>query len=122
MSFSNLPQTFKKPGTLTAFVKKISISELNKEHLLVEVLSEESYNLGHIPRAINIPTEDIKELAPRMLKDKNKSVVLYSAGSHCSLCIKAAEMLEQLGYTNISVFSGGKQEWARNRKDFVKTR
>jgi len=47
--------------------------------LLVETLPAETYHHAHLPGAINIPPDDLRELAPRRLPDKNADIVVYCA-------------------------------------------
>ena len=44
---------------------------------LVEALGEGTYRRSHLPGAVNIPMDKVKELAPRLLPDKNADVVVY---------------------------------------------
>jgi rhodanese-related sulfurtransferase len=66
-------------------VKTISRDELkakidrNDDFLLVETLPAETYHHKHLPRAINLPPNDLKELAPKILPDKNADIVVYCA-------------------------------------------
>jgi len=49
---------------------------------LVETLAPERYREAHLPGALNIPPEKIKELAPQLLPDKNAEIVTYCANTH----------------------------------------
>ena len=49
---------------------------------VVETLAPERYREAHIPGALNIPPEKIKELAPQMLPNKNAEIVTYCANTH----------------------------------------
>lgn len=49
------------------------------EFFLVETLREEYYRHAHLPTAINIPPDRIRELAPEMLPDKRAEIVVYCA-------------------------------------------
>ena len=49
---------------------------------LVETLAPERYREAHLPGALNLPPENIKELAPQLLPDKNVEVVTYCANTH----------------------------------------
>lgn len=97
-------------------VKFITIENLmemmvnNQKFKLVEVLSEESYKSGHIPGAINLPLENLKELAKKNLK-KTDTVVVYCASYHCNASTKAAEILLNLGYSKTVDFKGSKKLW-----------
>jgi rhodanese-related sulfurtransferase len=49
---------------------------------VVETLAAERYREAHIPGALNIPPEQIKELAPQLLPDKNAEIITYCASTH----------------------------------------
>jgi rhodanese-related sulfurtransferase len=53
-----------------------------KQITVVETLAPERYREAHIPGALNIPPENIKELAPQLLPNKNAEIVTYCANSH----------------------------------------
>lgn len=53
-----------------------------KQITVVETLAPERYREAHIPGALNIPPENIKELAPQLLPNKNAVIVTYCANSH----------------------------------------
>jgi rhodanese-related sulfurtransferase len=53
-----------------------------KEVTLVETLAPERYREAHIPGALNIPPERIKELASQLLPNKNAEIVTYCANAH----------------------------------------
>lgn len=46
---------------------------------LVETLAEEKYRQAHLPGALNLPPDRIKEMAPFVLPDKNALVIVYCA-------------------------------------------
>ena len=47
--------------------------------LLVETLPEIAYQHAHLPGAINLPPDKVKELAAKLLPDKNAEIVVYCA-------------------------------------------
>lgn len=49
---------------------------------VVETLAPERYREGHIPGALNIPPERIKELAPQLLPNKNAEIVTYCSNNY----------------------------------------
>jgi rhodanese-related sulfurtransferase len=49
---------------------------------VVETLAPERYREAHIPGALNIPPERIKELAPQLLPNKDVEIVTYCANNH----------------------------------------
>lgn len=68
-------------------VKTISRDELkqkidrgDKFHL-VETLAETAFHHAHLPRAINLPPDQVEELAPVLLPDKDAEIIVYCAKS-----------------------------------------
>jgi rhodanese-related sulfurtransferase len=52
----------------------------NKDYFfLVETLAPEYYNHTHLPGAINVPTDKVRELAPTLLPEKTADIVVYCA-------------------------------------------
>jgi rhodanese-related sulfurtransferase len=49
---------------------------------VVETLAPERYREAHIPGALNIPPEQIKELAPKLLPNKDAEIVTYCTSTH----------------------------------------
>jgi rhodanese-related sulfurtransferase len=78
---------------------------------LVEALGEQYYRKAHLPGAINIPHKAVDELAPALLPDKDASIVVYCANGPCPNSAIAAKRLVELGYTDVSDYHEGKQEW-----------
>jgi len=68
--------------------RTVSTTELTskrdrKENItLVETLAPEHYREAHIPGALNIPPERIKELAPQLLPNKDAEIITYCANTH----------------------------------------
>jgi rhodanese-related sulfurtransferase len=44
---------------------------------LVETLPENMYRERHLPGAVNLPPNQVKELAPKLLPDKGADIVVY---------------------------------------------
>ena len=66
-------------------VKKISRNELKQKidrgdsFVLVETLARIAYEHAHLPGARNMAPDQIKELAPKLLPDKDADIVVYCA-------------------------------------------
>jgi len=88
-------------------LKKIENSENFK---LIDVLLPSGYGKWHIPGAINIEIDELEDLAPKML-DKNEEIIVYCASFECQSSTRAVKILENLGFTNVSEYKGGKKEW-----------
>lgn len=44
---------------------------------LVETLPEATYHHAHLPGALNLPPERVREFAPRLLPDKGAEIIVY---------------------------------------------
>ncbi|MFL6334226.1 MAG: rhodanese-like domain-containing protein [Pyrinomonadaceae bacterium] len=44
---------------------------------LVETLQEVAYKHEHLPGAINLPPDRVRELAPNLLPDKSAEIIVY---------------------------------------------
>jgi rhodanese-related sulfurtransferase len=78
--------------------------------ILIEVLLPELYEQWHIPGAINIPADDMRDIAPGKLS-KDAEIIVYCRSLTCGASDRAADALEDMGYKNITIFRGGKREW-----------
>jgi rhodanese-related sulfurtransferase len=81
--------------------------------VLVDALSPEEFNKSHLPGAINIPTDRVAELAPRLLPDKNAFIVTYCLNFTWKLSEQVARELVKMGYRNIHDYQEGKQDWIK---------
>lgn len=79
---------------------------------LIEVLSSESYDEGHLPGAVNIPlSDDFETKAGQVIPNQSKTVVVYCKDEDCNASPKAAERLEAMGYEHVYDYEGGKRDW-----------
>jgi len=53
-----------------------------KQVTVVETLAPERYREAHLPGALNIPPEQIRELAPQLLPSKDTEIVTYCTNTH----------------------------------------
>jgi rhodanese-related sulfurtransferase len=66
-------------------VATISRSELKgmidrgEKFLLVETLPATAYHHAHLPGAINLPPDKVKQIASTLLPDKGADIVVYCA-------------------------------------------
>jgi len=77
-------------------------------YILLDVRTKEEYSQKHIVGAIHIPVDEIKRRAERELPDKDTLIMVYCRSGIRS--INAAEILIELGYTNIYDI-GGINSW-----------
>ena len=80
------------------------IMESEEGYIILDVRTQEEYEVGHIPGAILIPDTEIEAKAEEVLTDKDQLILVYCRSGRRSKL--AAEALVELGYTNIKEFGG----------------
>lgn len=80
------------------------IMDNEKDYIILDVRTDEEFNAGHIPSALNIPNEEIGDFEINALPDKDKKILVYCRSGHRSL--QAAGKLGVLGYKNVLEFGG----------------
>lgn len=73
-------------------------------YILLDVRTQEEYDQGHIPGAVVIPDTEIEAKAEEVLPDKDQLILVYCRSGRRSK--NAAQILVELGYTNIKEFGG----------------
>ena len=70
---------------MEASVRTISRDELKSKidrkerFVLIETLAKAAYDHAHLPGAINIPPDQVHELAAKLVPDKAEDIVVYCA-------------------------------------------
>ena len=78
--------------------------------ILLDVRTQEEYDQGHLPGAVCLPAETLMDGdLSVLLPDKHAPLVLYCRTGHRSA--EAAQVLSELGYTDITDLSGGLLAW-----------
>ncbi len=72
--------------------------------LILDVRTQKEYYEGHIDGAVLLSVDSIEEKADKILKDKNKTILVYCRSGNRSRT--ASYNLLKLGYTNIYDFGG----------------
>ena len=80
------------------------IMDTESEYVILDVRTEEEFAQGHIPGAMLIPDYAIREEAEKALPDKDALILVYCRSGRRSK--NAAQILLELGYTNIREFGG----------------
>ena len=80
------------------------IMDSEEGYIILDVRTQEEYDEGHIPGAILIPDTEIEARAEEILTDKDQLILVYCRSGRRSKL--AAEILVELGYTNIREFGG----------------
>ena len=82
-----------------------------KDLVLVEALPRKYWAKEHIPGALNLPHDEIERLAPELLPDKDREIVVYCADAACANSQIAAKALSALGYSRVVEYVEGKADW-----------
>ena len=82
----------------------VQIMQEQTGYIIIDVRTEEEYDEGHIPGAVNLPLDYIGTVAPPQLPDKDQLILVYCRSGRRSK--QAAQKLADQGYTNIVEFGG----------------
>ncbi len=90
-------------------IQEITVDELNEwnmdDYMLIDIRDEMSYSYGHLPGAVNIPYDRMKE---KLSELADKKIVVYCKKGETG--IKAVQILEKAGKTAYNL-KGGYMEW-----------
>lgn len=87
-------------------IKEVNFEEINlNEYILIDVRSRREFRENHLNGAINIPLPDVKRNIEKIIKNKNKKVLVYCQSGIRSA--KAVEIMEDLGYMQAYNLKGG---------------
>ncbi len=90
-------------------IKSLSMSKVISEMQadptiqLIDVRTKEEFRGGRIPKAVNVPVENL-QLISKIVPNKDAKVFVYCLSGGRST--QAAHMLDQMGYTNITNLGG----------------
>ena len=93
--------------SITAEAAK-EIMDTEEDFFILDVRTREEYDEGHIPGAVLIPNTEIETRAEEELPDKGQLILVYCRSGRRSKL--AAQILADLGYTNVKEF-GGILDW-----------
>lgn len=84
------------------------IMDNNPDCMIVDVRTQTEYDGGHIPGAVCVPVDDIRQGHTDAFPDKHQVLLIYCyAGRRAA---DAAQILASMGYTNAYEF-GGIVDW-----------
>lgn len=101
-------------------LKIIKIEELKEkldkvdDTLLVNVLSNSSYEAIHIPKSINIDisqSDFLEKIEEVVGGYKNKEIIVHCSSGTCQSSPAAARKLMEAGYTNVFDYEDGIAGW-----------
>lgn len=84
------------------------IRQAHPQTVLVDCREPNEFALGHIPGALFIPRGVLEQNIERAVP-RDRKVILYCASGNRSAL--AADVLAQMGYTDVASMSGGIRGW-----------
>ena len=87
----------------------------NSDYTLIDVRTQDEFDLGHIDSAINLDFYSDTFQNEILSLPKNEKIVLYCRTNNRSS--KTATILKENGYKDILVIRGGITEWVKNGND-----
>ena len=104
--------------TSTVAAGAISLAEMKRAFdegtaIILDARDAAEYQQGHIPGAINIPYDRIPEYFDVLQSQvpMDARVICYCRSLTCDFSDQLATELKVIGYKNVSVFSGGWEQW-----------
>ena len=81
--------------------------------LWVDARSQNEYDAGHVPGAIQLNLEGWDRLFPRFLDQwsPEQKIVVYCSSRSCEKSHEVAARLEQSGVSPVYILKGGWEEW-----------
>ena len=99
-------------------LRTITLADLAAHHAaghlphLWNVLTDDYFAGDMIPGSRRVPLDTVGREVARLGLPRDAAIVVYCAGPSCPQSRMAAEKLAALGFTNVSAFEGGIEEWA----------
>jgi rhodanese-related sulfurtransferase len=78
---------------------------------IVDVREDREWNLGHLPRAVHMSRGTLEGKMETAVPRDGKVVLYCASGNRSAL---AADMLQQMGYSDVASLSGGFKEWVES--------
>ena len=98
-------------GIIIISVKDAVLLTNREACTIIDVRSEEKFNAGHIPDAINIPFIKLPEFIDKLKNKSKKTILLYCGSGNSSG--KAMKLLSQKGFESVMSIEGGFAEWIK---------
>lgn len=84
---------------------------------IINVLNKTTFKDCSIPGSVNIPAHKLQDYAKKQIRKgnwaANKQIVVYCASGKCPLSRYAWKILKSVGFTNVTLFQGGMQDWMK---------
>ncbi|MDE0316168.1 MAG: rhodanese-like domain-containing protein [Candidatus Poribacteria bacterium] len=82
-----------------------------KEAVFVDTRSAANFKRGHIPSAVNVPVNRVKQNLSLLPTDKEVFLITYCGGIECPNAYQLMNVLLGHGYRNVKFFPRGLRGW-----------
>ena len=96
----------------------MAIRKSGEKYMLLDVLSPDSYDTGHIEGAMSLPLDTMNKMTAEKLLSKDSRIIVYCGSFQCTASTQAAKKLSGLGY-NVLDYKGGLKEWREKGNKLV---
>ena len=81
--------------------------------ILFDARTPEQYAAGHIPRALNLPIEEVDQRLGNWASQLTPKtpILLYCSGADCGDALELAIKLREFGFADLTLYPGGYAEW-----------
>jgi rhodanese-related sulfurtransferase len=87
-----------------------------KNALILDARPSVFFERGHVPGALNLARDefavDYRHLSPILKAAADKPIIVYCSGGDCHDSKMVANALMTLGFSHVSVFTGGWEAWS----------
>ena len=98
-------------GAKTISALEMPQLQRNENCVVIDVNLSKDFATSHIPSSINFPLEEISDQNNALLNHKNKTTVLVCQTGTRSA--KAAKKLVNLGFSDVTILTGGLFNWSK---------
>ena len=81
------------------------------EAVFVDARAPYHFNEGHIPGAVNVPVNRVKETLSVLPTDRNAQLITYCGSINCPNVYQLMHLLWEEGYRNVQFFPSGIFGW-----------
>ena len=82
--------------------------------LFMDARNEQDFDLGHIPKAVNVPPGKKFTIESKDPKARSKLIITYCQSRDCPLSDDLAKNLAASGFVNIKVMTEGWEAWSQS--------
>jgi rhodanese-related sulfurtransferase len=87
-----------------------------KSTLILDARPSSFFEVGHVPGAINLARDDFahdyRKLSAVLDANRDKPIIVYCSGGDCHDSKLVANALLSLGFSDVTVFTGGWDAWS----------